>query len=212
MHGTPAHFGFQFNNSAPCTHKHTSKTRKWHPWLFSKNKINMLFSKLQSSHLTLLVNTTQISATHHLFSIHGIAKSSLCACNAVTFIQMIQNSYQRAHDAGLDLQYILQVQSCTGSPIWQLHWNNKGYIEHGLVQNKATCPLLWQSPILPGNYLPNCLLGEQDLAPSRRGFHSNNQDFAKQALMHCISTLTSKALAIECMGSKYKTHEELDGN
>jgi len=56
------------------------------------------------------------------------------------------------------------------------------------------------------------LLGEQDLAPSTRGFHSNNQDFAKQALMHCMSTLTSKALAIECMGSKYKTHEELDGN
>jgi len=60
--------------------------------------------------------------------------------------------------------------------------------------------------------LPNCLLGEQDLAPPRRGFHSNNQDFTKQALMHRISTLTSKALAIECMGSKYKTHEELDGN
>ena len=41
---------------------------------------------------------------------------------------------------------------------------------------------------------------------------ANNQDFTKQALMHRISTLTSKALAIECMGSKYKTHEELDGN
>lgn len=30
--------------------------------------------------------------------------------------------------------------------------------------------------------------------------------------MHRISTLTSKALAIERMGSKYKAHEELDGN
>ena len=129
---------------------------------------------------------------------------------AVTFIDMIQNSYQWAHNAGL--AKALQVQSCTGSPIWQLHWNNKEYIEHGLVQNKATCSLLWQSPVLPGNHLPNCLLGEQDLAPPRRGFHSNNQDFTKQALMRRISTLTSKALAIECMGSKYKTHEELDGN
>ena len=48
--------------------------------------------------------------------------------------------------------------------------------------------------------------------PTKEGFHSNNQGFTKQALMHRISTLTSKALAIECMGSKYKTHEELDGN
>ena len=147
------------------------------------------------------------------FSIHGIAKSSLCACNAITFIQMIQNSYQRAHDAGLDLHICKSSLALAArSPIWQLHWNNKGYIEHGIVQSKATCPLLWQSPILPGNDFPNCLLGEQDLAPSRRGFHSNNQDFTKQALTHCISTLTSKALAIECMGSKYKTHEELDRN
>ena len=46
------------------------------------------------------------------FPIHGIAKSSLCACNAVTFIHMIQNSSQRAHNAGVDLRH--------ASP--PLHW------------------------------------------------------------------------------------------
>ena len=76
------------------------------------------------------------------------------------------------------------------------------------------CPLLWQSPVLPGNHLPNCLLGEQDLAPPRRGFHANNQDFTERALMHHISTLTSKALvsawvpSTKCMrnlmGTKHK--------
>ena len=128
-------------------------------------------------------------------------------CKAVTFIHMIQNLYQWAENAGLDASPVLH---------WQLYLTTslkQQRIYRAWVSSEQNhMPLLWQSPVLPGNDLPNCLLGEQDLAPLRRGFHSNNQDYTKQALMHRISTLTSKALAIECMGSKYKTHEELDGN
>ena len=119
---------------------------------------------------------------------------------------MIQNSHQRAHNAGVGVGH-------TSPPLHWQPYSTASLKQQGIYSEQSHMPLAVAKSCSPRKRFAKLFAGKTGPCPTKEGISFKQSGLQQpKKLMHRISILTSKALATERMDSKYKTHEVLDGN